>query len=106
VLITSNVLSVCLVHGLNGHAFNTFASNPSKDHRQIKMMARDILPSTLDRATYYGRYMTFGYLANVIDADNIPHTFEEGASKLLDQLLQDRPLVSNFVEPCEYYLIC
>ena len=63
------------------------------------MWARDILPGSLDGPSRYGRYMTFGYTANVVDADNIPHTLEDGAWKLLDQLLQDRPGVSVYSNP-------
>jgi hypothetical protein len=57
------------------------------------MLAREILPDSLDTAGCYGRYMTFGYPANVIDPDNIPHTLTEGATQLLDQLLEDRRTV-------------
>ena len=59
------------------------------------MWARDILPGSLDSALQYGRYITFGYTANVLDADNIPHTLKDGACKLLDQLRRDRPAVSH-----------
>ena len=47
------------LHGLGGHAFETFAEPlKKKKHAEQKMWARDLLPES-------GRFSTIGYNANV-----------------------------------------
>jgi hypothetical protein len=78
------------VHGLNGHPFNTFAYRPPQDHKKVVMWARDLLPQSLDRAEYHGRYISYGYPARVFDRDRIPNTLRTEAENLLEQISLDR----------------
>ncbi|MCJ1475668.1 hypothetical protein MMC13_004331 [Lambiella insularis] len=50
------------LHGLGGHAFETFAA-PTKKHKpaEQKMWARDLLPERFLKAGLHGRYSTLGY---------------------------------------------
>lgn len=68
--------SICAVHGLNGNAFDTWASGSI-------MWLRDLLPLTppFDRA----RMMTFGYNSTINDRGNLSG-LREWAEDLLQQL--------------------
>jgi hypothetical protein len=53
--------SIVLLHGITGHAWNTFAkTKPSTEH-----WIRDHLPERLSRRNVYPRIMTYGYDANI-----------------------------------------
>lgn len=84
------VCSVYFVHGLGGSAFKSFASK-SRDHKNIKMWARDFLPDTLDdHSLGNGRYMTFGYPAPIIDSDRIVQSIKDTAQNLLREIVRER----------------
>ena len=84
-----NSSSVYFVHGLGGHAYNSFR-HKSRDHRRSNMWARDILPTSLDRPGKRGRYLTFGYPAPVLDSDEISQSVQETALQLLRNIREDR----------------
>ena len=96
--------SFIFVHGLSGHAYNTFNCK-APDHRHSKMWARDLLPQVLDcRETpggyckyngihKHGRYSTFGYQAKVLDPDDVPVSIEDSARALLNDISLLRPKV-------------
>lgn len=54
------------------------------------MWARDTLPDSLDRPGRKGRYLTFGYLAPLVDSDEISQSVEVTAVELLQTILDDR----------------
>jgi hypothetical protein len=47
------------------------------------MWARDFLPDTLNSSLGYGRYMTFGYSAPIVDPDGIAESIDRTARNLL-----------------------
>ena len=98
--------SFIFVHGLSGHAYNSF-NRKVRDHHHSKMWARDLLPPVLDckeipdgnckynGAHKYGRYSTFGYQAKVLDPDNVPVSVVDSARALLNAISRLRPKVKG-----------
>ncbi|MCJ1399803.1 hypothetical protein MMC11_003006 [Xylographa trunciseda] len=79
------------LHGLGGHAFETFASPIKKNkHAEQKMWARDLLPEKFKKAGLHGRFSTLGYNANVASGAGTT-TIDSAAKDLLHQLSLDRP---------------
>jgi hypothetical protein len=72
-------ISIVAIHGLGGHAMNTWTHRPSK-----KMWLRDFLPGDIPNA----RVMTFGYDARVIDSRSVLGLMENAENLLVD--LQSR----------------
>ena len=81
--------SVYFVHGLGGHAYNSFR-HKAKSHRKSNMWARDTLPHSLDRPGKRGRYLTFGYPAPLVDSEDISQSVEATAETLLQKIISDR----------------
>lgn len=71
--------SIIAVHGLNGHAFNTWAAAGGA------MWLRDFLPEHFPKA----RILTYGYNSNVRSSDAISDT-TEFAKQLLVFLVDNR----------------
>lgn len=86
----SNPRSVYFVHGINGHAYSTFASRAT-DPRHSCLWPKDILPEALERAGYFGRYLTFGYDADVRRGKYSPSELQETAEQLLNNMESSRP---------------
>ena len=86
------VASYYFVHGLGGHAFETFAAPIQKKHKhkEQKMWARDLLPEKFAKAGLQGRFSTLGYNANIVGGAGTT-TIESAAKDLLYQLQHDRP---------------
>jgi hypothetical protein len=85
--------SVYFVHGLGGSAFNSFASKP-RDHKKVRMWPRDFLPDVLDLPTLgKGRYLTFGYPAQIIDSYRITESIGDTAQNLIRAIIQERGIV-------------
>ncbi|MCJ1387490.1 hypothetical protein MMC18_000333 [Xylographa bjoerkii] len=79
------------LHGLGGHAFETFAAPIKKNkHAEQKMWARDLLPERFKKAGLHGRFSTLGYNANVASGAGST-TIDSAATDLLHQLALDRP---------------
>ncbi|MCJ1383089.1 hypothetical protein MMC17_006202 [Xylographa soralifera] len=79
------------LHGLGGHAFETFAEPLKKNkHAEQKMWARDLLPERFRKANLHGRFSTLGYNANVASGAGST-TIDSAARDLLYQLSLDRP---------------
>ncbi|MCJ1436336.1 hypothetical protein MMC27_005714 [Xylographa pallens] len=79
------------LHGLGGHAFETFAEPLKKNkHAEQKMWARDLLPERFSKAGLHGRFSTLGYNANVLSGAGST-TIDSAARDLLYQLDLDRP---------------
>ncbi|KAH0541380.1 hypothetical protein FGG08_004144 [Glutinoglossum americanum] len=72
---TDRLDSIVAVHGLGGHAMNTWTHKSSK-----KMWLRDFLPETMPDA----RIMTFGYDARVLNSRNILGLLENAENLLAD----------------------
>ena len=79
------------VHGLGGHAFDSWASfDKGIGHKSVKMWPRDLLPPKLKAKGLHGRYSILGYNANVAgNAGNT--TITSAAIELLYRLRNDRP---------------
>ena len=88
--------SLYFVHGLGGHAFDTWASPISKksSHASLKMWPRDLLPQRFEESGLRGRFSTLGYNANVF-RNTSNTTIESAAIELLYHLRNDRPEVSS-----------
>lgn len=55
------------------------------------MWARDFLPDTLDNSSLgHGRYLTFGYLAPIVDPDGIAESIDRTARNLLRAICAER----------------
>ena len=87
--------SVYFVHGLGGHAYNSFRYKSSR-HEDIVMWARDLLPDTLDQRGKKGRYSTFGYPAPIVDSEDITQNIQDTARELLRSIVKDRGKVRGF----------
>ncbi len=61
--------SVVALHGLTGHAWNTFTTSEVVDKRADRIREhnwlRDSLPGLLEQQKIYSRVMSFGYNADV-----------------------------------------
>ncbi|KAH8688222.1 hypothetical protein BGZ61DRAFT_391426, partial [Ilyonectria robusta] len=68
-------LDICAVHGLDGHAFDTWMA-------KTKMWLRDYLPHEFPKS----RIMTFGYNSNLMDGKSINHGLKDFADSLIDGL--------------------
>lgn len=75
-------ISIVAVHGLNGHAYDTWDSQGEQTRR---MWLRDFLPHQFDRA----RIMTYGYNSRVIGNASTT-TIREFAEQLLETLASHR----------------
>ncbi|KAB8616651.1 hypothetical protein FH972_025986 [Carpinus fangiana] len=73
---------VFFIHGLNGHAYNTFAS--SSVSSDDFLWARDLLPKDMSQRSQHGRYLTFGYDASWMPGGGAwSKSLKENASNLL-----------------------
>lgn len=81
------------VHGLGGHAFNTWSTDPD-DHTQTCMWPRDILPKYLEESGIFGRYSTFGYPAGWFGSKSsgrlVKQSIEDAASWLFNDIANSR----------------
>jgi hypothetical protein len=81
--------SVVALHGLNGHAFESYAHN---GENKTCMWLRDLLPSLLP----HSRIMVFGYNANVWKNPGVA-LIEDFANSLVSELAGKR--ITTAVSP-------
>lgn len=97
--------SVYNIHGLGGHAFETWACDiDNKNPASIKAWPRDFLPHQFKKHGLKARFATIGYNANVVRNVDVTGTIRSAAENLLSQLIADRPEVSlEYVVVAKYY---
>ncbi|KAH0556608.1 hypothetical protein GP486_005557 [Trichoglossum hirsutum] len=79
------------VHGLGGHAFDSWAFvKKNQSHESMKMWPRDLLPNRFLPDGPRGRFSTIGYNANVV-VQGGNTTIASAARNLLYELRNDRP---------------
>jgi hypothetical protein len=88
-----SVLSIVLVHGLTGHAWNTFVSSERNIERH---WIRDVLPGRLQVRGIFPRIMTYGYNANIW-RDQVVGRVTEPAGKLVRLLDAEREQVRDIL---------
>ncbi|KAL2047637.1 hypothetical protein N7G274_000679 [Stereocaulon virgatum] len=94
---------IYLVHGLGGHAFNTWASDVRDDNIEtLRAWPRDFLPKRLSDENINARVYTLGYNANMIRNAAPDATVNSAAEDLLASLYGDRQ--KN--HPREIYFVC
>lgn len=87
--------SVYNIHGLGGHAFDTWACDiEGKDPATIKAWPRDFLPQQFQKQGLKARFATIGYNANVVGNVDVTGTIRSAAENLLSQLIAERPEAS------------
>ena len=87
--------SVYNIHGLGGHAFESWACDiDDKNPATIKAWPRDFLPQQFKKHGLKARFATIGYNANVVGNVDVTGTIRSAAENLLSQLIADRPKVS------------
>ena len=88
------ITSVYLLHGLGGHAFNSWATDPiNRDPSTVKCWPRDFLPEAFDSAGLSAKVSTIGYNADVVRNVDVTATIKTAAEDLMSRLLSVRPQV-------------
>ena len=82
--------SICAVHGLSGHAFDTWMA-------ETKMWLRDILPNQFHFRS--SRVMTYGYNSTLIDKREMQSRFSDFADNLLILLGDNRSTAEERARP-------
>ncbi|KAK3172014.1 hypothetical protein OEA41_004098 [Lepraria neglecta] len=94
---------IYLVHGIGGHAFNTWASDVRDDNIEtLRAWPRDFLPKRLSDENINARVYTLGYNANMIRNAAPDATVNSAAEDLLASLYGDR----QEDHPREIYFVC
>ena len=78
--------SIIAVHGLNGHAYGTWAFQPDNKGGFEAMWLRDFLPYRIPNA----RIIIYGYNSTLIGPNTSVSNIKDFASDLLERLLDDR----------------
>ena len=74
------------MHGLNGHAFGTWACHDEDRANLETMWLRDFLPTQIKGA----RVLTYGYNSTLLGPNTSVSTVRDFASDLLRRILADR----------------
>ena len=105
-LVTNNLSSIVALHGLTGHAWNTFTKsetlNSDTNNIQDINWLRDLLPDLLENnAPIRYRIMTFGYDADVWMSKSVAdiHTYVGNLLKYLEVERKEVCLVQKSWEP-------
>ena len=85
------------MHGLNGHAFGTWACHDEDQVNLETMWLRDFLPTQIRGA----RVLIYGYNSTVLGPNTSVSTVRDFASDLLRRILADR----DFEKVCRF-LVC
>ncbi len=80
------ITSIIAVHGLNGHAFGTWACHEEGQSNFEVMWLRDFLPKQVNRA----RIQTYGYNSAVMGPSTSVSSVNNFACDLLHRVLGDR----------------
>lgn len=98
--------SIVALHGLSGHAWNSFSTPVSVDHQAKRTKdvnwLRDILPQLLETNTQqkiYPRVMTYGYNADVWMTKSVQE-IDVPVNNLLSCLSTERDQVSQAMTSC------
>src|SRR5256885_2215566 len=86
----ANLNSFYFIHGLGGHAINTWTHTSRRLESPI-MWPRDLLPASLKNQGFFGRFSTIGYKANPLEQA----TITSSAKRLLDSLIEERSPVRH-----------
>lgn len=76
------------MHGLNGHAFGTWACHDEDQANLETMWLRDFLPTQIRGV----RVLTYGYNSTLLGPNTSVSTVRDFASDLLRRILADRDL--------------
>ena len=74
------------MHGLNGHAFGTWACHDEHQVNLETMWLRDFLPAQIKGA----RVLTYGYNSTLLGPNTCVSTIRDFAFDLLQRILADR----------------
>ena len=86
-----NRYSFYFVHGLTGHAYNTFTARLDQGGTTCTW-PRDLLPEYMENKGRVGRFSTFGYESTLRRARHVDkHFLENTAEDLLNEIDKSRP---------------
>lgn len=82
----SDCSSIIAVHGLNGHAYGTWAHSKAGQSSFETMWLRDLLPDAIDEA----RILVYGYNSALLGSNTSVSSVKDFALDLLQRIMDDR----------------
>ncbi|KAF2474401.1 uncharacterized protein BDR25DRAFT_340886 [Lindgomyces ingoldianus] len=83
-------IDFCFVHGLGGHAFQSWAANSQQPDQPPRMWPRDFLPARFHHEGIKARILTYGHRANTVVNADPQATISTAAEQLLVNFMADR----------------